>query len=314
MLRSLALLGRHGTWFLAGGLFIGVLLPPLAALLRPALGLLVFVLVTTTFLGIDWPALAAHARRPGTLALALVWCLLAVPAISAGAARVLGLSPSLAQAVVLWAASPPLTSIAAIALLLGLDGALALLLMIAGTLLMPLALPPLVLGLIRLELAVGVIELMARLALFVLSAAAVAAVLRRLVGSDRLRRHALELSGVNVLVLLLFAIAIMDGVSALLLAEPQLVLLDAAVALVASVLLQAAGVLAFSWLPRGAALTVGLVGGNHNMALVFANLGGAGTPDLALFLATVQLPIYLLPAALKPIYRALGAGPPHGAR
>jgi hypothetical protein len=35
ILRPLALLGRFGTWFLAGGIFIGLLLPPLAALLRP---------------------------------------------------------------------------------------------------------------------------------------------------------------------------------------------------------------------------------------------------------------------------------------
>jgi hypothetical protein len=27
----------------------------------------------------------------------------------------------------------------------------------------------------------------------------------------------------------------------------------------------------------------------------------------------VQLPIYVLPAALKPVYRRLGAGRPHGA-
>jgi BASS family bile acid:Na+ symporter len=312
LLRPLALFGRHGTWFLAGGLFIGLFLPPLAHLLRPALGSFVFLLTTATFLSIDWPALLRHARRPALLALMLAWMLGITPLVTALIARALALSPALAQALVLWAASPPLISVPAIALLLGLDGALALLLMVAGSFLMPLTLPPLVLGLIGLQLGIGIVPLMLRLALFIGGAAAVAGALRFLIGRERLRRHAVELSGVNVLVLLLFAIGIMDGVTALLLREPRHVLLYAAVALAASALLQALSFIAFSWLPRIPALTIGLVGGNNNMAVVWANLGSAATPELTLFFAAVQLPIYLLPAALKPLYRRLGAGKPHG--
>ena len=50
------------------------------------------------------------------------------------------------------------------------------------------------------------------------------------------------------------------------------------------------------------------------MAIVWANLGGAAPPELTLFIAAVQLPIYVLPALLKPAYRRLGAGEPHGRR
>jgi BASS family bile acid:Na+ symporter len=313
LVQLLALFGRHGTWFLAGGLFVGLLLPPLAHLLRPALSSFVFLLTTATFLSIDWRALLVHARRPALLALMLIWMLGVTPLLTALAARALGLSLPLARALVLWAASPPLISVPAIALLLGLDGALALLLMVAGSFIMPLTLPPLVLGLIGLQLGIGIVELMLRLAVFIGGAAVVAGLLRRFIGSDRLRRHAVELSGVNVLVLLLFAIGIMDGVTQLLLDEPRHVLAYAAVALAASALLQGVSFVAFAWLPRVPALTVGLVGGNNNMAVVWANLGSAATPELTLFFAMVQLPIYLLPAALKPLYRRLGAGEPHGA-
>ena len=45
------------------------------------------------------------------------------------------------------------------------------------------------------------------------------------------------------------------------------------------------------------------------MAVVWANLGGAASPELSLFFASVQLPIYVLPALLKPVYRGLGAAP-----
>ena len=313
MLRLLALLGRHGTWFLAIGLFIGLVLPPLATLVRPALNVLIFLLTAAAFLGIDWPALAAHARRPLLLALVLAWTLVATPVVTALAARALGLPQPLAQGLVLWAASPPLISVPAIALLLGLDGTLALILMVSGIFLMPFTLPPLVLGLIGLKLGVGILPLMQRLVLFIGGAALLAAALRRLIGTERLRRHGLELSGLNVLILLLFAIGIMDGVGALLLAKPQQVLLYAATALGASLALQAVSFVAFAFVPRLSALTVGLVGGNNNMAVVWASLGAAATPELTLFFAVVQLPIYVLPAVLKPVYRRLGAGRPHGA-
>ena len=311
LLRPFAFLGRHGTWFLAGGLFIGLLVPALATLLRPLLSSLIFLLTAATFLSIDWPELARHVRRPGLLALILAWTLLVSPVVTALAARAIGLPEPLAQALVLWAASPPLISVAAIALLLGLDGALALLAMVAGTFLMPFTLPPLVLGLIGLKLGIGILPLMRNLVLFNGGAALIAAALRYVIGPARLRRHAVELSGLSVLILLLFAIAIMDGVRDLLAAKPQQVLGYALCALLASLALQALGFLSFAWLPRIAALTIGLVAGNNNMAVVWATLGSAATPELMLFVAAVQVPIYVLPAALRPVYRALGAAQPY---
>ena len=312
MLRALALLGRHGTWFLAIGLFTGLVLPPLATLVRPALNVLIFLLTAAAFLGIDWAALAAHARRPVVLALVLAWTLVATPVAAALAARGLGLPLPLAQGLVLWAASPPLISVPASALLLGLDGALALILMVSGIFLMPFTLPPLVLGLIGLKLGIGILPLMEKLTLFIGGAALLAMALRRLIGVARLRRHALALSGLNVLILLLFAIGIMSGVGPRLVAEPRQVALYALTALAANLGLQALSFLAFAFLPRLSALTIGLVGGNNNMAVVWATLGAAATPELTLFFAMVQLPVYVLPAALKPVYRRLGAGRPHG--
>src|SRR5207253_7251789 len=63
-------------------------------------------------------------------------------------------------------------------------------------------------------------------------------------------------------------------------------------AFIANVGLQIVGVL-ISWrLGRVPALTIGLVSGNRNMAVVIANLGSAATPEIALFFAAVQFPIY----------------------
>lgn len=311
ILRFLAFLDRHGASLLASGLAIGLAAPALASWLRPLLEPMIFVLTTATLLRIQWPQVFVHARRPGRLALALGWSLGLSPVLAAAAARALGLPEGLAQALVLWAASPPLISLPAIAFLMGLDGALALVVMAGGTLLIPVTLPPLVLGLIELKLGIGITALMGRLALFVAGAVALSGLVRWLLGAERLRRRAAEISGITVLCLLLFAIAVMDGMQTAILERPGAVAFYAGTALGASLALQAASFLAFSWLDRLSQLTLALTGGNKNMAIVWASLGAAAASrDIMLFFACVQLPIYLLPAALGPVYRRLGAEAP----
>jgi BASS family bile acid:Na+ symporter len=81
-------------------------------------------------------------------------------------------------------------------------------------------------------------------------------------------------------------------------------------AFAASLLAQIAAFVVFWWIGRLSALTVAMVGGNRNMGVVLATLGNAATPELALFFVAVQFPIYVLPAALRPIYRNLGAKVP----
>jgi BASS family bile acid:Na+ symporter len=159
-----------------------------------------------------------------------------------------------------------------------------------------------------LDLGIGIGPLMARLAVVVGGAGAAAGLLRWHLGRERLRRLGTEISGINVLLLVLFAVGVMDGMSGHLFHEPSRVLGYCLAALGASLGLQAVSFLSFGWLGRSSALTMGLVGGNKNMAVVWASLGAAAnSPDLMLYFACAQLPIYLLPAALAPIYRRLGA-------
>ena len=186
LIRFLAFCGRRGTVLLAAGFFVGLAVPPLAALLRPLLSTFVFLLTASTMLGVDWRALAAHLKKPVRLALVIAWTMLGAPVAVAAALHVLQLPPPLAAALVLWAASPPLISVPAIAALLGLDPALALLVWALGTFLTPLSLPPLVLGLIGLPLDISILHLTLNLALFVLSAAALAGVRAR---AHRVRAH-----------------------------------------------------------------------------------------------------------------------------
>jgi BASS family bile acid:Na+ symporter len=301
--RGLVLLGRHGPPLLAGGIFLGLLLPGLAALLRPLLQALVFVLAAATMARIDWSQVTLHVRQPLRVALALAWALLVSPVATFLVVRQLALPESLTEAIVIWSASSPLISAPALAFLLGLNGSLSLVLVVGGSMVMPLTLPPLVLELLGTHLEIGALALSARLVLFFGGAAALASLVRSALGAARITRLGEEFNGINVLLLVLFAIAVMDGIDAIALARPSELALYVAAAFSGALLHLLLGTLIFLWCGAEPALTVGLTFANRNLASVWASLGSFATPELTLFLAMLQLPIYILPFLLRPLFR-----------
>jgi predicted Na+-dependent transporter len=305
MSRLLAFLGGHATWILFVGVFLGLALPALSALARPLLAPAVAVLLTATLVRIDWRVMLGHLRRPWAAAVIIAWLLIGAPLATAGVLALLPLPLPLTTALVLMAAAPPILSAAPIAMMLGLDGALALVVGLIATLLTPLTVPPLALALLGLELDIGIAEFMTRLALVVAVAIAAALVIRRAIGRDRLPHLARHLDGLVVVVMLVFAVAIMDGVTATLTARPTTVALWLLAAFIANPALQIAGALAFCWLGRRRALTVGLVSGNCNMGLLLAAFPPDTDTDVVLYFAVAQLPMYMLPALLLPLYKRL---------
>lgn len=311
ILKSLAWLARHGSWLIGGCLFIGLALPDLARLCKPLIGPAVFVLLIATLLRIDWSQALAHARRPGPTALMIVWLLLGAPLAMWAALHVITPPEGLARALVLTASSPVLTAVPTFALLLGLDAALALVAMLATSLLQPVLQPPLALALLGIELDVGIGALMSRLGMFVGGAFAAALIVRWLAGRERIERAAAPISGVAVLMLILFGIGVVDGLTGTILARPGHALVFLAAAFAGNFALQVIGGTIFCLLARAGlfehrqALTIALASGNRNLAVLVAVLGPAADADLFLFLAVNQFPMYFVPAVLGPIYRRL---------
>ena len=303
-------LGRHGKAVLAAGIFLGLALPPLAQLLRPLLTPSVVMLLALTFLRMDWAAVATHLRRPLPATLLIVWLLVVSPAVMVLATRLAGLPTGLADAMLLWAASPPLIAAPALAALLGLDAALALVGTAVATFVMLLTLPPLVLLLAGIDLGLDPAHLLLRLALLTFGALAIALVLRRVAGAAAIADHPERIDGAIVLTLLLFAIAAMDGVTAEAFSAPLRVLGFVAAAFAANLSFQFLGAAVFSRLPRRTALALGVTSGNRNLAILVGSLGTSAPPDVFLYFAVGQLPIYLLPGLLAPIYRRLAGVQP----
>jgi len=298
-------LGQHATLFLAGGVLLGLLAPSLAALARPLLVPALLIPLVIALLRLDWSALAAYARRPGLVAVISAGLLLVSPVLMWLVLKAFSLPPALVQGLTLMAAASPIVSCAAISLILGMDAALAVVVIVVTTALIPFSLPMIALRLLGLQIDIDLATFMLRLTLMVGGAFAAALALRRLVPRHILQSNARMLDGASVATLVLFALAIMDGVSAVALARPGYVLLVTLAAFCANILLQCLGTLAALRLGMRSALTVGLMTGNCNMGLVMVALADKADFDVIVFFAMAQIPMYMLPALLGPIYRRL---------
>ncbi len=296
----LARLGEHGALALALGLLLGLLAPGLSALARPALVPALLVPLVIALLRVDVARLRSLARRPLLFAALFAWLLLGSPLLTRLVGEVLLRDPELARLLVLHAACAPVLASAALALLLGLDVELALLGSVGATLLIPLILPAtaLVLGVWREALAPSALTL--RLAAMLVGCYLLAAALRRGLGELRLLHHARMLDGIAVIALLIFALAVMDGVRPLLEQRPRFALEALAATFALALGLQLAGVALFARLGRRAALTVGLLSGFGNMGILLAAAVDAVGDSFLAYVALAQFPIYLLPALEKP--------------
>lgn len=307
-MRPVAFVGRHATKFMAGGVLAGFVFPPLATLARPLLVPALVVPLALALIRLDWAAIAAGRRRPWLIAALSVWILGACPLLVWAAttpALAVGLPAPLREALILMAASSPIVSSVAIALFVGLDAALAVVAVLVTTALVPFTLPPLAFALLGVELDIGVGEFMLRLAALVGGAFAAAWLVRRFTGPATLEARRELLDGFAVLNLVVFAVAIMDGVTAFAVARPGYAALAIVLAFAVNVALQAAGWLAFRRCGAVTALTAGLVSGNCNMGLVLVALAGRAPIEVTAFFALAQLPMYMLPAALERVYRRL---------
>jgi hypothetical protein len=320
LVAALAWVGRQGTRAVAASVFAGLLLPPLAALLKPAVPAAITVLLALAFLRVEPGALRAHIARPALMLAAGAWIMLAVPVLIGAALALLGLGaalPDLHLALLLQALAPPIMAAPAFAALLGLDAALVLatlMLCMAATPLTAiafaaafLATPGPLSGEPDAALTLSPLVLGIRVAGVLAGAAFAAVVVRRVLGEPWLRRQRECIDGLNVIVLLIFAIAVMDGVTARLIADPGLVIGLTLIAFALALAIAGLTALVFARAGRRRALALGLAAGLRNLGLMLAATGGAVPEVTWIYFGLAQFPIYLLPQLLQPLARRLPA-------
>lgn len=305
---ALAWLGRHGTSAVAISIFVGLLVPPLAALFKPLVAPAIFIMLCLAFLRVDPVALRGYFTRPLLTFAATAWIMLAVPAVLGLALLGTGLKellPTLFLALVLQAAGPPIISAPGFAALLGLDAALSLAVLILCTALTPFTAPAFAEVLVGGVVALSPLALGGRLFAFLAGAALIAVVVRRVAGRAWIERQTQGMDGLNVVMLFVFAVAVMEEVGLQLVARPLFVLTLTGIAFALALGLTTLTTLVFIRAGLARAFALGLAAGHRNVAVMLAASGGA-MPDLIwLYFGLAQFPVYLLPYFLTPLARRI---------
>jgi hypothetical protein len=309
---GLSWLGRQGTRAVAASIFIGIMTPPLAALFKPIFPFALFVLLCLAFLRVDPVEVRAHFSRPLAVGAASAWMMIATPLLIGLTLVLLGVSerlPGLYVAMILQAAAPPVISAPTLAALMGLDAALSLATLVVCTAATPLTAPVFAMLFVGPDMAISPVALGAKLLALLVGAAMVAVLVRRFAGRAWIARQGERIDGLSVIALFFFAVGLMDGVLASIFSEPLKVLGLTLLSFALSFGLMALTTIVFARLGMGQALALGLAAGNRNMGLMLA-AAGAAVPELTwLYFAVAQLPIYLMPAMLKPLARRVAPIP-----
>lgn len=305
----MSLLGRWARWALPGGVFLGLVMPETASALRPLLAPAVIGTLTTALLRLDWSSLGRSARAPRLPFTLAAWQLLGAPVVVWCTCWALALPEDLRLVLLLQAAAPPIGSAAVFAMFAGLDGTLAMIGTVLSTLMLPLTLTPMV-GLVLSSSGVEIdlAAFFARVSLMVALPFLLAWTLRRAVGVGRLARNDDLLGGLNVVLLVVFAIGVMEGVSANLRANPEPVARMLLLACVATAALHLAGYVIFRRSGDVSAFSAAILSGNRNMGLMMVVTAGSAGAMFPLYVAVAQIPMYFAPLALAPFVRRRGAG------
>ena len=297
-MRWLETIGANARWVMAGGCVAALFLPELSALLRPALPVLVSVVLASAMTRIDLGEIARGAVRPARAgrwlaAIALMMPLAALLMWIAGRVAL----PEDRALLVLYALAPPIASSAGICFLMRYDAQRAVEVTVAATLLTPL-IGPALLALMLPELpGLDPLPLALRLTAMVAGGVVLALIAKRLIGRERIARSGRKFDGIAACIMVLFVIPLFDGVGATIMDDPLTALRVLALSVALNLGTTIATILIGTpHLGRARAGAYGVMGGNRTVALYLAAL--PYDPHFALFVALYQFPMYLTPLAL----------------
>lgn len=307
MQAMLASISRHAPILILAGVLLGLALPEIAQLFRPAVVPISVATVVVSMLRIEPLQLLATLRRPFFVLSSTLAVLCVLPLLTLGIALALGAPGWLATGLTFASAAPPLSSAAAFAILVRADPALVAGISLPATFLAPATVWLLTVSFDVLGEGVAIGPLVLRLVVIIFGAIAAAWLVRRLVGAARLASWGPNLDALTVILVFAIGVGVMH--------EIGLALRDSPVAwlgLLALTTLQAAAslllvVFVFRAFGLEEAIASGLCASVKNMALMVAAVLGTVDPRIALVVITAQFPIYLSPLLMRPFFARLRA-------
>jgi predicted Na+-dependent transporter len=297
-------LGRQGTRALTATVVIGIAAPPIGAFLKPFVTEAVFVLLFVAFLRMNVAAVRSYLRRPGILATMIAWTTLVIPGLFGGIGLLVGVdarSPDLFLALMLQGVAPPMMAVPALAALMGLDPTIALVGLIASSIVTPFTAPLLAYAFVGNGMTLSPLQFGLKLFAILGGAGILAFLCRRIIGTEIINHSKLTIDGFNILILFIFVTAVMANVPTQFMAAPLATIL---MAILAFLVFLALFLLTISFFiavgqNRADAVSLGLLTSQRNMGLMLAATNGV-LPDLTwLYFALCQFPIYLSPQLIK---------------
>jgi BASS family bile acid:Na+ symporter len=285
-------LARHATALMLLGVATGLLAQPLAAMVSPFVLYLSMGAMFLSALRIDPRQLRAWAQRTRLMAAVWVWTLLVVPAVVWLALPVLNLPVYMGVGLLLLAATPPIISVGPYCALLGTDAEMLLTMVLPATVISIITLPMFaalsgVAGLspggmlINLLWVVG-ISLGGGFALRVWATPA------------RIEQNASAWTLCMVLLMVFIALGVTHGLT---------------LTALFNLAWQWAGWQVFKRLSVQAAMSISLISGFRNVAVLLGLVLGHVTPDLQLMLVMAQIQLFVLPSVMKFFYLRMGLTP-----
>ncbi len=293
----------HAVPIMLIGVLSSVAFQPLAATFRPILIVLIITTLTLAVMRTDLRSLGSILRRPTGAVAQVIWLLGVSPFLMYAVVLLFPVPDELRGPLVLYAATAPVTSMPAFALLFGLDVAFVLVGVTSAAMLSPLTVPATAAIVMGDQIAIGILDLAARLAMVIGGSYAAGIALRRVIGAQRIAGWSVQLNAVFVIAATLLGIAVMDGIVEIANRDLALMALIVAIVLGASFLMFVLGTV-FS-LPAGltVALGAGLNSGGRNISIVLAVVGASASDALIMVVAAAQLPIFVLPVLQRPLIR-----------
>ncbi len=263
---------------------------------------MVFLLFVFAILQISFGDAAVAAFKGSTVWIILAWQLVALPLL---ALLVFGkfLQNELLVFGVVALCSCAITATTALSRMLGLNDAMALVVGLIGSLLMPVPLYLFMHYGLGLQAILDPLNYLYRVLLFIVVPFLLVYILRRLVSEQQdatIRQH---VSSVVIGLLVVFGLAVMDGVQALLIENPKVVLFYVGFSFALSIGVQLITRYALAFLGARDASTAAILCAYRNVGVIAAIAGDSLGNNFLIFLGLWQLPMYTLPVILRRFYQ-----------
>lgn len=287
---------------LALSIFLGVVFPQLAAFCKPLLLPTIFLLFTFAIFQVRFQDVFNSVFRHPASWIILLWQLVFLPFFVSLVLLPWSHTQWYIFAVVAMCASS-ITATTALAKIFNLNDALALVVCLVGTILMPVPLYIFLNILVETTVTIDLSVYISRILTYILLPFLLVALVRRLVPDHIEEALRLQSPVIVLLLLMLFGLSVMDGVRDLMEKDPQFLLflvllafgLNLGVHLITHFCLRFIGV--------RDATTACLLCSYRNMGMVAAIAGAALGEYFFIFVGVWQLPMYTLPLVLRKVYQ-----------